>query len=108
MVMGSVQSGKTANYTALITKAADAGYKLFIVFAGVHNSLRSQTQSRLNEEFLGYDLDKVQRITGGEKAFGVKRMFRSSHGTVYTLTSSDELGDFNSKVASQVGIFPTE
>ena len=63
MVMGSVQSGKTANYTALITKAADAGYKLFIVLAGVHNSLRSQTQSRLNEEFLGYDLDRVQKLT---------------------------------------------
>ena len=66
MVMGNVQSGKTANYTALITKAADAGYKLFIVLAGVHNSLRSQTQSRLNDEFLGYDLDRVQKLTGME------------------------------------------
>ena len=42
MIMGSIQSGKTSNYTALICKALDAGYKLIIVLAGVHNSLRSQ------------------------------------------------------------------
>ncbi len=103
MVMGSVQSGKTANYTALITKAADAGYKIFIILAGVHNSLRSQTQSRLNEEFLGYDIDKVQKLTGSEKATGVRAMFRN-HKAVYSLTSSDEKGDFNRIVASQSGI----
>lgn len=105
MVMGSVQSGKTANYTALITKAADAGYKLFIVLAGVHNSLRSQTQSRLNEEFLGYDLDRVQKLTGSEKRIGVWRVF-PDHKTVYTLTSSNEMGDFKTAVAKQSGIFP--
>lgn len=103
MVMGSVQSGKTANYTALITKAADAGYKLFIVLAGVHNSLRSQTQSRLNEEFLGYDIDKVQRLTGSEKRIGVRKLF-PVHQIVYTLTSSDERGDFNKVIAAQSGI----
>jgi hypothetical protein len=106
MVMGSVQSGKTANYTALITKAADAGYKLFIVMAGVHNSLRSQTQSRLNEEFLGYDLDKVQKLTGGERRIGVRR-WHEDHKTVYTLTSSNEKGDFKTAIASQSGIFPS-
>lgn len=55
MVVGHVQSGKTANYTGLICKAADAGYNLIIVLAGLHNSLRSQTQRRLDEEFLGFD-----------------------------------------------------
>ncbi|MBN2331056.1 MAG: Z1 domain-containing protein [Candidatus Aenigmarchaeota archaeon] len=104
--MGNVQSGKTANYTALITKAADAGYKLFIVLAGVHNSLRSQTQTRLNDEFLGYDLDRVQRVTGTEQRIGVKRLF-PEHGMVYTLTSSSQNGDFNKRIASQVGIFPS-
>ncbi|KKN39014.1 hypothetical protein LCGC14_0747660 [marine sediment metagenome] len=106
MVMGNVQSGKTANYTALITKAADAGYKLFIVLAGVHNSLRSQTQTRLNDEFLGYDLDRVQRVTGTEKRIGVKKL-SPDHGVVYTLTSSNQNGDFNKRIASQVGIFPS-
>src|ERR1700677_5048381 len=43
MVVGNVQSGKTANYIGLVTKAVDAGYKLIIILAGLHKSLRSQT-----------------------------------------------------------------
>src|SRR5689334_22360621 len=54
LVVGHVQSGKTGNYTGLICKAADAGYKIIIVLAGLHNNLRSQTQMRLDEGFLGY------------------------------------------------------
>jgi hypothetical protein len=53
MVVGHVQSGKTANYVGIISKAADAGYKLIVVLAGFHKSLRSQTQIRLEEGFLG-------------------------------------------------------
>ena len=48
--MGYVQSGKTANFSALIAKAADLGYKLFIVLSGIHNALRQQTQRRLDRE----------------------------------------------------------
>jgi len=54
LVVGHVQSGKTGNYTGLICKAADAGYKIIIVLAGLHNNLRSQTQIRLDEGFLGF------------------------------------------------------
>ena len=54
MVVGHVQSGKTGNYTGLICKAADAGYKVIVVLSGIHNSLRAQTQLRLDEGFLGY------------------------------------------------------
>jgi hypothetical protein len=50
LVVGYVQSGKTANYSALIAKAADAGYKIVIVLSGIHNSLRQQTQRRLELE----------------------------------------------------------
>ena len=39
LVVGQVQSGKTSNYTGLICKAADAGFKLIIVLAGIHNNL---------------------------------------------------------------------
>ena len=53
MVMGHVQSGKTTNYSALICKAADAGYRIIILLAGLTNSLRSQTQERLDETFIG-------------------------------------------------------
>jgi len=55
MVVGHVQSGKTANYSALICKAADAGYKFIVIIAGGINNLRNQTQRRLNESFVGKD-----------------------------------------------------
>ena len=44
VVVGSVQSGKTANYTGLIAKAIDAGYKRIVILCGINNDLRSQTQ----------------------------------------------------------------
>ena len=54
LVIGDIQSGKTANYTAVINKAIDAGYKIVIVFAGLTRDLRNQTQNRLDSEVLGY------------------------------------------------------
>ncbi|MBZ9784273.1 Z1 domain-containing protein [Pseudomonas sp. REP124] len=54
LVLGYVQSGKTANFTAVIAKAADAGYRLVVVFSGIDNGLRRQTQIRLNKELTGY------------------------------------------------------
>ncbi|RBH52761.1 MULTISPECIES: Z1 domain-containing protein [Pseudomonas] len=53
LVMGHVQSGKTTNYSALIAKAADAGYRIIVVLAGLTNSLRYQTQIRLDKSFVG-------------------------------------------------------
>ena len=51
-MVGYVQSGKTANFTAVISKAADAGYRLFLVLSGLTNSLRRQTQERLDSELV--------------------------------------------------------
>lgn len=48
LVVGYVQSGKTANYAGLIAKAVDAGYRIVIVLAGMHSNLRAQTQARLD------------------------------------------------------------
>jgi hypothetical protein len=53
LVMGHVQMGKTTNYSALISKAADSGYRIIIVLAGLTNSLRYQTQVRLDKTFVG-------------------------------------------------------
>ncbi len=61
LVIGHVQSGKTANYTGLITRAADAGYKFIIVIAGIHNNLRKQTQERIDEAFIGRSSDPEDR-----------------------------------------------
>ena len=54
LVLGYVQSGKTANFSALIAKAIDVGYRLVIVLSGTDNGLRRQTQIRLNRELVGY------------------------------------------------------
>lgn len=101
MVVGQVQSGKTGNYTALICKAADAGYKFIVVLAGLHNSLRSQTQRRLDEGFLGLDSRTSLAFDNTNRAIGVGEGGRR-HAPAYTLTSSDEKGDFARSVAQRV------
>ncbi|GHA70589.1 Z1 domain-containing protein [Streptomyces termitum] len=53
LVVGYVQSGKTANFTGVIAKAVDAGYRLVIVLGGTLNLLRGQTQRRLDMELIG-------------------------------------------------------
>ncbi|WP_411110223.1 Z1 domain-containing protein [Streptomyces sp. c-19] len=53
LVVGYVQSGKTANFTGVIAKAIDAGYRLVIVLGGTLNLLRGQTQRRLDMELIG-------------------------------------------------------
>ncbi|PRP93147.1 Z1 domain protein [Enhygromyxa salina] len=69
LVVGYVQSGKTANYTALIAKAADVGYRLFIVLAGVHNSLRRQTEQRLRNELVALNKNQWATLTSLEEDF---------------------------------------
>jgi hypothetical protein len=55
LVVGYVQSGKTANFTGVAAKAMDAGYRLIIVLAGTLNLLRRQTQRRLDMELIGQE-----------------------------------------------------
>lgn len=52
LVVGYVQSGKTTSFTSVIAKAADAGYRLFIVLSGMHDSLRTQTQDRIDRDLI--------------------------------------------------------
>ncbi|MXU66551.1 Z1 domain-containing protein [Oceanomicrobium pacificus] len=98
MVVGHVQSGKTANYTGLICKAADAGYRLIIVIAGIHNNLRNQTQARIDEGFIGRDTGRSQET----KKSGAKHIVGVGHfdpnKTPVSLTNT--LRDFNKATAS--------
>lgn len=96
LVLGYVQSGKTANFTGLINKAYDVGYKLVIVLSGVHNDLRAQTQLRLDEEVIGSRVDRE-----GEPV-GVAQIYRntpnhiiSTWTTVERDISSEPSGMFN-------------
>lgn len=56
LVVGYVQSGKTANFTGVIAKAMDAGFRLIIVFGGLQNTLRNQTQRRIDKELAGREI----------------------------------------------------
>jgi hypothetical protein len=90
LVVGSVQSGKTANYCGLINKAVDAGYKLIVVVAGIHDNLRTQTQGRIDSGVVGRDtrLDAASGVMFGVGAFGVATV-------VQQLTTYDR--DFSAK-----------
>lgn len=55
LVVGYVQSGKTANISGVIAKAVDSGYRLIIVMTGLINLLRRQTQRRIDMELVGYE-----------------------------------------------------
>lgn len=101
LVVGHVQSGKTANYTGLICKAADAGYKVIIVLAGMHNNLRSQTQMRLDEGFLGYETERLSSI-------GVGEIDRDPNIRPNYVTTRNEKGDFRLAVVKNLGISPSE
>lgn len=65
LVMGDVQSGKTSNYIGLITKAADAGYKVIILLTGTLEDLRVQTQIRVEEGFIGWDVEHREAVGVG-------------------------------------------
>lgn len=105
MVVGDVQSGKTSHYIGLTCKAADAGYKLIIVLAGFHNSLRSQTQIRLEEGFLGYDWD----ARAGSRDDAARRVgvgLQDSSVWAHTITTRANDGDFKRQVANNFAIGP--
>ncbi|MGX9854559.1 Z1 domain-containing protein [Limimaricola variabilis] len=105
LVVGHVQSGKTGNYTGLICKAADAGYKIIIVLAGLHNNLRSQTQVRLDEGFLGFESLPNQEILSpvGVGLEDTDIAIRPNNGTNRT-----ERGDFSTSVARGFGVTPED
>ena len=68
LVVGHVQSGKTANYTGVICKAADYGYKFIVILTGIQEDLRVQTQERIEEGFTGRSSEATN---GRESAIGV-------------------------------------
>ena len=96
MVVGHVQSGKTSNYTGLICKAADAGYRLIIVIAGIHNNLRNQTQERIDEGFIGIDTGKSLKTNSSKHIIGVGKFDPNNRPVGLTNT----LKDFNKTTAS--------
>lgn len=101
LVVGDVQSGKTEAYTALICKAADAGYRLIILLTGRLESLRRQTQERLDEGFVGLDSSEIlqQAQLRTNRAVGVGVVDARRAAGVFTSRSRD----FNRQLVTQLG-----
>lgn len=98
MVVGHVQSGKTQNYTGLICKAADAGYRLIVVIAGIHNNLRNQTQARIDEGFVGRDTGRLEKRDTRDKPRAIGVGAFDDRKAPVSLTTT--LRDFNKATAT--------
>lgn len=91
MVVGQVQAGKTANYIGVLSKAADCGYKVLIVLGGSLNILRSQTQERIDDGFIGINT-VTQKLSGAG-------LLRDDHKPIAFTTQE---ADFTQKMANQM------
>ena len=94
LIIGDVQSGKTATYTGLICKAADAGYKVVILLTGITENLRRQTQERIDEGIIGITLKKEGKIEKYPRV-GVGLDNKQIKATSVTSTLNDFVGNCN-------------
>ena len=94
LIIGDVQSGKTATYTGLICKAADAGYKVVILLTGITENLRRQTQERIDEGIVGITLKKEGRNDKHPRV-GVGLDNKQIKATSVTSTLNDFVGNCN-------------
>jgi hypothetical protein len=99
LVVGDVQSGKTATYTGLICKAGDAGYRLIVLMTGTLESLRRQTQERLDEGFVGLDSSGELTRIRTNRLVGVGLIDGGKAAGVFT----SRLSDFNKSLLNTLG-----
>lgn len=110
LVIGDVQSGKTANYIALMNMAVDYGYQLIVLLAGMTDSLRTQTQARIDEGFIGANSNSIngfiEYVGVGEKTskyYGIPMTNRDYDFTKFIKeTTNTTTGDFNKPVVMVV------
>ncbi|MBC7523988.1 MAG: Z1 domain-containing protein [Flavobacterium sp.] len=93
LVVGSVQSGKTANFNAVINSSIDVGYKLIIVLSGIMEDLRRQTQTRIEKEVVGPYLgsDKFDGV-GKISSFGQLGKYKNVNQIIVPTSGTN---DFN-------------
>ncbi|MFN7056483.1 Z1 domain-containing protein [Hyphomonas sp.] len=103
LVIGHVQSGKTANYLGLVARAADAGYRFIVIVAGIHNNLRMQTQERVDAGFVGRVSSAIvrERLTQLGRTSNIGVGTYSGHPYPVTLTTTDS--DFRKAIANTTG-----
>ena len=99
LVVGDVQSGKTSNYIGLVAKAADAGYKVIFILTGTIESLRKQTQIRVEEGLVGYDVVSAMDVGVGRG----DKMPKS-----FTSRSKDFVADDDQNTNIRISNYPSE
>lgn len=108
LLLGDVQSGKTATYTAICNKAADVGYRVIIVLAGMIENLRVQTQKRLDKEFAGfeskYTFDKAADSSLKNIPVGVGKIIPPTGELKRITPFTSALTDFNKQIIRSVGL----
>lgn len=100
LVLGLVQSGKTSHYIGVINRAIDVGYDVVIVLTGFTESLRVQTQLRVEKGVLGYGLRREHGV-GRNEAMGVKLI---GNALLNVNTGTTIYDDFLTSVAQNFGI----
>lgn len=103
LVMGHVQMGKTTNYSALISKAADSGYRIIIVLAGLTNSLRYQTQVRLDKTFVGKSSVSDATHTRMYEVSSILGFGDTNYRARHPFCGTSQLSDFNTATAGAIG-----
>ncbi len=105
LVVGLVQSGKTAHYVGVMNKAVDAGYKVIVVLTGFNENLRIQTQIRAEEGFLGYSYHHDSSDPGKQlrRSCGVDRVSPIQQRVDSVTTRRN---DFKTSIANQFAIHP--
>lgn len=97
LIIGDVQSGKTATYISLLNKAADAGYHVIILLTGMIEKLRRQTQDRVDNGFSGL---ASKEFTKDKQSNFVGVGLIDEQISAWAITSTT--GDFNKATANKV------
>jgi hypothetical protein len=109
LVVGSVQSGKTGNFNAVINSAIDLKYGLIIVLSGIMEDLRRQTQIRLESDVEGKWLNGENFNGVGQIAsFGNNGHFPDVHqASIFTSRLIDfrrHVADLNLNLGGNINI----
>jgi hypothetical protein len=105
LVIGYVQSGKTSNYTALIAKAADVGYRFFIILTGIIEALRQQTQERIESDLINRQPAHWVQLTRWHSDFDQHvnvNAFLADHANQYTVAVVKKNGPILRRLLSWV------
>lgn len=97
LIIGDVQSGKTANYTGLICKAADSGYKVIVLLTGTIEKLRQQTQQRIDEGFVGADSNAMMKQKEDGLIIGAGKYDSSVINPMVLTSTADDFKAQNAK-----------